>query len=592
MPNTPSVNFNFVNKATSPTVPQLGVSHVVARTTRGPFNKPDEVLSTYSQFQAIYGEEIVPDGTVSNIRKAFELGSKLRVSRVAGGTNPSYGYARAYSASVATSAVTNLVFNLKNPANTEETVTIKLAIKTKEQGSAIVDPSAYGLQKDFYLKVSLVSAAKSTVYLTQAKTMDSKGTVANNQVLSHKPMISYGTNFIDISTFRDFVNSVPNIEFQVMDIAFSPALVELANRYKSLGIQGVISLLKDYEGWTFTVTGNEAAISAEAPLLLTINEGNNGGASTIDTWKEAYEAITSYDDAYALALSHVHQHLPDDYSELYKAVAEEHIHNFDSVLYVEVPKDNTDGTIRTEAETKSALELLVGLVGQDKAIAYFGGGIKYYDDSGVVRNCDVLGTVLGLGDTAAANYGPWYSFAGMNRGIVASSLGPVIPNLGTSSKKSILQGFAEWYMNLFVIKDTKFYGKRNMLWHSFTSHPKNDTYKFLSVVRLNLYIKKQLKPILDSYIEEPNLWPTWKNIYYEVKDVFDDLMDRRGITEWTWIGDQNAQSYSELSLNTESDVRAGKYHAQVKFKDVVTMQEITMDIVTEASTGSIKITEL
>ena len=160
---------------------------------------------------------------------------------------------------------------------------------------------------------------------------------------------------------------------------------------------------------------------------------------------------------------------------------------------------------------------------------------------------------------------------------------------GETEVYHILQGFAEWYMNLFVIKDTRFYGKRCMLWHSFTSHPKSDSYKFLSVARLNLYIKKQLKPILESYIEEPNIWTTWKNIYYEVKDIFTDLVDRRGISEWTWIGDQDAQSYSDLSINTEADVRAGKYHAQVKFKDIVTMQEITMDIITDASTGSIEI---
>ena len=68
MPNTPSVNINFVNKNVQPSTPQLGISHVLARTTKGPFNRPDEVLSTYAQFQAIYGEEIVPDGTISNIR--------------------------------------------------------------------------------------------------------------------------------------------------------------------------------------------------------------------------------------------------------------------------------------------------------------------------------------------------------------------------------------------------------------------------------------------------------------------------------------------------------------------------------------------
>lgn len=588
MPNTPSVNFNFVNNNAQASTPQLGVSHVIARTTKGPFNRPDEVLSTYSQFQAIYGEEIVPDGTISNIKKAFELGSKLRISRVAGGTNPSYGYAGAYSSGSAEAATVNMTFTLKNPANAEESIITKMAFRTKEQGSAIVDPSAYGLNKDFYLKLALAKSAKTYITLTQAKAMSEKGEVNNDQILDSRTVISYGTDFVDVATFRDFINNVPNLEIEVMDIVFAPVAPELANRYKANGAQGVISLLQDYDNWSLTVAGASSDLTAEAPGLFVINEGNNGGASTVETWEEAYDAMASYDDAYAVVLSHVHQHIAD-YTEVYKAVADKMIHTWDAELYVEVPKNNADGTARTEAETKSALETMINTIGQNKAICYFGGGIKYYDEAGVIRNCDVLGTVLGLGDIAASNYGPWYSFAGMNRGIVASALGSVMPNLGASSKKNVLQGFAEWYMNLFVIKDTRFYGKRCMLWHSFTSHPKSDSYKFLSVARLNLYVKKQLKPILESYIEEPNIWTTWKNIYYEVKDIFTDLVDRRGISEWTWIGDHDAQSYSDLSINTEADVRAGKYHAQVKFKDIVTMQEITMDIITDASTGSIEI---
>lgn len=587
MPNTPSVNFNFVHQNVQTSTPQLGVSHVLARTTKGPFNKPDEVLSTYPQFQAIYGEEIVPDGTISNIKKAFELGSKLRISRVAGGT-PSYGYAGAYSTGSDTSAEENLIFTLTNPFKSTETITVKMAFRTKEQGSAIVDPSSYGLNKDFYLKLVKTTSAKTYINLTQAKAMTSDGVIENNQILDNRTLISYGTSFIDITTFRDFINNVPNIELEVLEVTFNPASVELANRYKVNGAQGIVTLLQDYENWTLEVDDASSSLNTTTPSLFIINEGSNGGASTEQSWVDAYEAISSYDDAYALILSHVHQHITD-YTQVYKTIADKVISPWDVQLYVEVPKNNADGSARTESETLSALETMVNAIGQNKAIVYFGGGIKYYDESGVIRNCDVLGTVLGLGDTAASQYGPWYSFAGMNRGIVSTALGSVMPNLGGSSKKSVLQNFAEWYMNLFVIKDTRFYGKRTMLWHSFTSHPKSDSYKFLSVARLNLYIKKQLKPILESYIEEPNIWTTWKNIYYEVKDIFTDLVDRRGISEWTWIGDQDVQSYADLALNTEADVRAGKYHAQVKFKDIVTMQEITMDIVTDAATGSVEI---
>ena len=62
------------------------------------------------------------------------------------------------------------------------------------------------------------------------------------------------------------------------------------------------------------------------------------------------------------------------------------------------------------------------------------------------------------------------------------------------------------------------------------------------------------------------------------------------MTEYEWLGDQNAQSYSDLQVNKEADVRQGKYHAKLKFKDVVTMQEITLDVIISASDSTIDIT--
>ena len=57
------------------------------------------------------------------------------------------------------------------------------------------------------------------------------------------------------------------------------------------------------------------------------------------------------------------------------------------------------------------------------------------------------------------------------------------------------------------------------------------------------------------------------------------MVTNEAITDPNWIGDQDATSWSDLQLNNEADARQGKYHIQFKFKDVATMQEITMDLV-------------
>ena len=144
-------------------------------------------------------------------------------------------------------------------------------------------------------------------------------------------------------------------------------------------------------------------------------------------------------------------------------------------------------------------------------------------------------------------------------------------------------------MNLFVIKDTQSAGKRTMLWHNFTSNPINNSEKFISIVNLNLYLKKNIRPILEGKLEEPNTFSTWKDIYYQVKPILDDLVNRNAMLEPVWNGDQNAQSYADLQVNTEEEVRAGKYHAVLSYRDIVTMQEVSLDIVIVASERSVNI---
>ena len=131
MPTTPQVNFNFKNENVQVSTPLLGVSHVLARTTKGPFNDPSEIISSVAQFKRIYGEEIVPDGTVSNIEKALTLGSKLRVARVAGGS-ASYGYAQ----SGASPTVFSMV--LTSAADDSNTATFSFKLHTREQGTPFV----------------------------------------------------------------------------------------------------------------------------------------------------------------------------------------------------------------------------------------------------------------------------------------------------------------------------------------------------------------------------------------------------------------------------------------------------------------------
>lgn len=560
MPTTPQVNFNFKNENVQVSTPLLGVSHVLARTTKGPFNDPSEVISSVAQFKRIYGEEVVPDGTISNIEKALALGSKLRVARVAGGS-ASYGYAQSSGSDVTFSMV------LTSASNSSNTATLSFKLHSREQGTPFI---FRGNEYDtIYLKfVSDNSGPSTKIFLVQAIA----NTFTDDEIIDRRVFIAWNStsNVIDYMSLMNFVSMVPNVAVEVSG-NFDGSLLD---------IYGVIAWMSEHPDYL-------PAVSFVTSSVYTMAKGSDGGDSTVTTWLSAYKAIAEYTDAYELILSHVHQHLSDDYQLIYTTIASLVKVTKEVKLMVELPKPAAGTTL---SQYLTALSTLVSVVGQSPFICYYGGGIKYYDSFGVIRNCDVLGTVLGLCNVAESTYGPWYSPAGQNRGIVPDALGPVMPNLGAPSQIVTLQGFADWYMNLFVIKDTQFAGKRTMLWHNFTSNPVNNSEKFASIVNLNLYLKKNIRPILESKLEEPNTFSTWKDIYYQVKPILDDLVNRNALIEPKWQGDQNAQSYSDLQVNTEEDVRMGKYHAILSYKDIVTMQEITMDIIIEAAANSVSIT--
>ena len=609
MPTTPRVDFEFTNNNVgSSNTPELGISHVVARTTKGPFNDGSTLITSIVQFQRIFGDEIVPDGSISNIKKALELGSRLRIFRVEGAEDSDYGHAKICTVTPADDENpltiekegTNAQVSIKiyDPQDNKNYIQATFEIQTKEKGSAIVDSYGYGLNRDFYLNITPSQGLGNRINIVQFIKFNELGQaqeVLDTRVFFSTSVKGSNSPFVEAQALQDFVNNVPNINLVLIGSPTAGGNV-LGVETRIKDVNTFITILRNYPNWQgeVKVGDKEIIVTTEDSIqtinnqYLAINEGNNGGDSNVDTWISAFESSLDYVDAYQLILSHVHQHLPNDYREVYNTVGQTVTSKFEEVLYVEVPKENSNGPIKKSSEVLNELIPLQSAVGTAKNIAYFGGGIQYYDDNGSLQNCDVLGTVLGLGDASAS--GPWYSFAGSRRGVVASAIGPVMENLGSPSKIDTLQQFADYCMNLFVIKDTASLGKRTMLWHNFSSTPKNDSEKFLSIVRLNLYLKKNIRPILESYLEEPNYWDTWKSIYYEAKKILDDVVNRSGIASYEWMGDQFATSYNDLTVNTEADVRQGKYKVILKYKDIVTLQEVIMSIVIDSASKDVDIT--
>ena len=552
MSNSPRVKFNLVNNNVEKTTPTQGISVVLARTTKGPQNDPSELINSVAKFNKIFGSEIVPDGSISNIEKALAGGSTLRIIRVQGSD--------AAAGTVGTEEKNVILFSVG-------TTKVGFNLQTKYKGDVIGSGSTYSFQA--------AQSGDNIVY----KVVDADGSTVldSGTLFTFKAKSDHNKLIIDYQALNNFFQSNPY---------FEPVMGTLTEATFT-SVEGMLDWLESLDGTSNTLTvqfNGDDLTSTYQSISGTV--GNAGTDPTLDDWKTALEYVKDVQDAYQVIASHVHQHLSSsDVTTFHNAVKLMADELQEWVYYIEVPKEN-DNVAKIQAWMKTAMSA----IGNSKFVAYFGGGIKYYNARGTLKDCDVLGTIIGLGDASAVNYGPYRSFAGMNRGLIPDGVGPVCPNYGAPSHYDELNELANSYVNMIVVKDTRSAGKTTMLWHSFTSQVKQDSFRFLNIVRLVLYMKKTIRPIMESYIEEPNIWGTWKRIYLEVKPFLDNLVTDNAITDPQWIGDQDATSWDELQLNNEADCRQGKYHVQCVFKDVATMQDITIDLIIDSASKSVSAT--
>ena len=551
MPSTPKINFNFINNNVEVSTPVNGVSTVLARTTKGPVLDPSVLINSTSQFARVFGEEIVPDGSRSNIQAALMRGSKLRVIRVVG------------PGAVPGAVNTNKACFTIQVDN--ETVGVRLT--TRRAGEPI------GTSSNFSVKFTL---ANNTLYY---EVVDGNGTtLESGPVLTYKTKDALNLTSVDYLAFANWIQN--NHYFKVSMVKIDGGGAE----GDPVSVESYVNKLAKVDN-----TSTAIAVVIKAPLAAGTIGKSEASAATSAEWIAALEYIRDYTDSYNVGLSHIDQHLGNiEAIKVYIRLRQilDEVNEFRS--FIEIPWYDSDKvTPKTLEKIVQAAAQLQTAIGNSKWISYFAGGLKYANSLGLPQNSDVLGTVLGLADTSATGYGYNYSFAGVNRGIVNDAAGPAVANFGSPARANDLEQLANNYVNIFVVKDTPSFGKRTLLWHNFTSQIKNDSFRFIGNTGLILNIKKTLRPILESYIEEPNIWNTWADIYARVKPIISNWVDNNALTDPVWQGDQNASSWKDLKVNTEEDVRQGKYHIVFSFKDIVSMQQINVDVVLEKASKSI-----
>ena len=126
---------------------------------------------------------------------------------------------------------------------------------------------------------------------------------------------------------------------------------------------------------------------------------------------------------------------------------------------------------------------------------------------------------------------------------------------------------------------------RNFIKGNFSGQLASSRKSFMNIVKLLIYIKKSLQPSLENYLEQPNDFTTFRQIWQEVSPFLDNLASKenRALVEYSWQGDQFANTDADLTVNNRADLDQGKYVARLYLKEVVSLQELTINIISTPS---------
>lgn len=215
-----------------------------------------------------------------------------------------------------------------------------------------------------------------------------------------------------------------------------------------------------------------------------------------------------------------------------------------------------------------------GITVDSKYYSVFSGGVIISDPvTGERRAISEVADVMGIGAYVDENFNPWFSQSNYTRGFIPNAI-DVNYNLGSSGAYPQLNQLANRQINMVVAANGLIYLKGN-----FSGQFGSSLGSFRHVTRLLIYIKKTLKPILEKYLDEPNEFTTWRNLYDEVKPFLQSLKDGRATHSIPkWQGDQDATKLSDLKVNKPSDIDAGKYRVLLTIDPVGTINELTLVI--------------
>lgn len=189
--------------------------------------------------------------------------------------------------------------------------------------------------------------------------------------------------------------------------------------------------------------------------------------------------------------------------------------------------------------------------------------IAYYYPHGFASNLDGANVMCAASGVALRTIAYsdevaelWFAPAGTRRGMVsgASTVGYVTGTLGTPTvfnEVALNQGQRDNLYKYFTnINPIVFFPGRGLIvWGQKTSAPDASALDRINVVRLMMYIKRQLRKNTMSFVFEPNDQLTRDNLKAVVDSFLGDLLVKRGLYDFVTVCDESNNTPDRIDRN-------------------------------------------
>lgn len=595
MPNSPKVILNEIDLTFSPGLIASGRSGVLLETLMGPIGRPDILINSWPEFVQIYGGLINGKDESILAKRALERGSSLRVSKLVHYTNPADGttYSSSFGVqgnfvkvalSIPMIAGTSITVNLGVDGNvvqnyiTSGLVSIQslvaaLKLNPRIYDAVAIDATHFTITYNAAIATSITAGGAGAPVLTlspyssfrnAADTVEMfrlvpkyPGTAYNNVVFQTGPASNGDATAFDLSII--FAGDTSRNEYyRNLRVVGSPTVAN-SNYLDRIKTQSNLATVIYYD-----LSAVAAPIVPMAETIKVTGAVDGGALVAADyigdpAGKTGFYAFDGIDDIMQLAV--LKPLVPAGTNEAGAAYAST---RSDLQYFAHLDSD-TESTLVTERD---------GYNINTSYVMWFGGKVNILDPfTNSSRFISELGDVLGAAAYSEVKKGAWYSFSGPQRGFVINCFGSG-NKYGSRGNVSGLDLLAQRQINVVIDR-----GGKTLIWGSFTAQKDYSRLSFANVRRFHIFLKKSLGPIFENYIEEPCDIPTWKQIYLAVKDPLDQLVAKRAMFDYRWMGDQFANTLDDLAINNANDVGLGKYKARLFTKDIVSLQEFSLDII-------------